>query len=110
MERLKRNINFFNYLNKADKKRKKIIIKAAKKDQIYSICDCVLNILKGNLPLKEEDKKKLYKRRYKLRKLLEKSKLENKKTILQEGGFLQVLLPALITSLSTIIGNLIKNE
>ena len=35
-----------------DKKYQKLIIKNADKKLIQSICECVMNMLKGNLPIK----------------------------------------------------------
>ena len=70
-----------------DKKYKRIIIKNADKKLIQSICECVLNMLKGNLSIKESDKQKLKKFRKPLHKLVQKSGLENKRKILiQQGG------------------------
>ena len=36
-----------------DKKYQRLIIKNADKKLIKSICECVLNMLKGNIPIKE---------------------------------------------------------
>ena len=38
-----------------DKKYQKLIIKKADNKLIQSICECVLNILKGNLPIEQSD-------------------------------------------------------
>ena len=87
-----------------DKKYQKLIIKNADKKLIQSICECVLNILKGNLPIKESDKQKLKKFRKPLHKLVQKSGLKNKRKILiQQDGLLPILIPSIIGGLATII-------
>ena len=109
MERVARNSEFLKFLNQNNNKVKKIIIEKANKDQIYSICDCVLNILNGKLNV-DDNKNKLIKKRRCMRKLLTKSSLKKKKKILQTGGFLQILIPAIISGLASIATGLLKND
>lgn len=108
MERVLRNKTFLKFLNISNKKLKKHIISCASKDQIYSLCDCVFNILNGNIPLNKDHELLLYKKRNCLRILLRKSSVKKKKKILQTGGFLGILVPAIISGLSSIISAFIS--
>ena len=87
------------------------IIQNSDRKIIEAVCECVLNLLNGNIKLSESDKKSLEKYKFTLRKLVEKSNLNNKKKILiQHGGFLQFLIPAAITGISSIISSLISRQ
>ena len=64
-----------------------------------------------NMFISEDDKKRLYKYRNTLRKIVSKSSLKQKKKVLiQKGGFLQFIIPAAITGISSIISSLITNN
>ena len=65
------------------------IIDVAGKELVYCICDCVLNVLNGNIPVNKEEKKRLKQRRKCLRELVKKKTSDKKrKHLIQEGGFL----------------------
>jgi hypothetical protein len=83
---------------------KKAILNKADKQLILSICDIIFNILNGNVHIDNDTKNKLNKHKFFLRRLIEKSSLQQKKKILiQKGGnILGIILPALITTLSAI--------
>jgi hypothetical protein len=90
---------------------KKSIFDKADKQLIKAICEGALNLLYGNLPISESDKEKLKSFKNLLRKLTQKSSLANKKKLLnQKGGFLNILLPAIVTGISSIINNLIDKQ
>jgi hypothetical protein len=83
------------------KKIRTAILQNADRQLIEAICECIYNLLKGNIELKETDKENLYKYRHILRKLVKRSNLkQKKKIIIQKGGFLQYLIPAAITGIS----------
>lgn len=91
---------------KQTRKRNKILDLADEGD-IDALCDCVHNLLNGNIEAKQSQLNKLHKHRYTLRKLV-KPKVtlkERKKVLKQKGGFLQFLLPIL----APILGALAKN-
>ena len=70
-----------------------------------------MNTLNGNVELGPRDKEKLEKFKYSLRKLLKKKSIKlKKKILLQEGGFLQVLLPSAITLIGTLIEHLVNRK
>lgn len=90
---------------------RKAIIKNGDKELIFSICECILNSLNGNLKLSHDNLKSLEPYRYTLRNLIKKSNINSKKKLLiQRGGFLNILLPAIITGLATIISSTINKE
>ena len=64
---------------------------------VHCICDCVHNLLQGNIPVIEEVNKRLKRRKHCLRKLINKkiSDRENKHLI-QEGEFLGSIIPTLV--------------
>jgi hypothetical protein len=87
-------------ISKCKDKYRSAILKNADKKLINAICECVFNMLKGNLKVDENTKANLYKYKNILRKLVQKSSLKTKRKILQQkGGFLQVLLPTILPTL-----------
>ncbi len=111
MEKLKNNLETLKLLCDCKKKIKNNIIKKGKKDLILTINECVLNTLNGNVELGPREKDKLKRFKYSLRKLLKKKSVKlKKKVLLQEGGFLQVLLPSAITLIGTLIEHLVNKQ
>ena len=111
LSNVKRNFDSLKMLSCCPKKLRNSILNGAPKDLIDTICECILNLLNGNLDLKEIDKQKLDKHKFSLRKLLKRTSLKEKKKILiQKGGFLQILLPSIISGLASIISSVISKE
>lgn len=87
------------------------IIQNGNKNFIKSICECCHNLLKGNIKLPKEDLEKIRKYKAAIRKILKKSSLKTKKKFLiQHGGFLQILIPAAVSAISSIISSFINKE
>ena len=85
------------------------ILKEADEGLITALCDIIHNVLNGRINISDNDKKKLQKYKKTLRFIIKKSTLEHKKKYLkQKGGFLQFLIPAVITGLSSIISSYIS--
>lgn len=92
-------IKLYIYIYKSDKKL------------VNSICEMVFNLINGNLNINSSDFQKLKKYKTSLRKLVKKSNLASKKKILvQNGGFLQFLIPAVVTGISEIVSSLISKK
>ena len=92
------------------KYRKAILLNADKK-LIEAICQSIHNVLVGNINITLSERNRLKKFRKTLHKLLEKSSLATKKNILiQRGGFLQFLIPAVVTGIASIISSVIENQ
>lgn len=82
------------------------LIKKGEKKLIDCIDECVYNTLNGNVKLSPKDKIRLSKYKYSLRKLLnKKNQKDKKKVIIQEGGFLRILLPSAIALISSLLNN-----
>ena len=77
-------------------KIKHAVLKNCENDLIHIICDCVYNVIKGNVPgLTQEKVNKLARHKTSLIKLTEKVLIkEKRKLLVQKGdGFLPFLLP-----------------
>ena len=110
-EILKNNQDLLLTLSKCKPRLRKVLLENADKDLVDAICQCVFNLLQGNISLTNAEKEQLNKYRHSLRKIVNKSSLKEKKKILvQHGGFLQYLIPAAITGISEIISSLINKS
>ena len=79
---------------------RKGMVKAADPSLVRCLCECALNILKGNVPLSPTHKRSLGRRKKDLRALASRrGSITGKKRILQKGGFIGSLLAALGTLL-----------
>jgi hypothetical protein len=100
----------------ANLKMKLGIIKSCDTKTINKICECVLNVLNNNIKLGEEEFNNLKPFAKYCRILLNKKiNIKEKKKILikkgiQRGGFLQFIIPAVISGISTIISSLIAKK
>ena len=73
---------------------------------VKCICECVKNVLVGNVSLTPENKKRLKRHKRSLRRLiLKKTPLTEKKRIVQSGGFLGALLGPIVKVLSGLFGS-----
>ena len=72
MDKIKNNLDYLKILSDCTKPMHNSIITSAKKDLIYTLCECVLNCMNGNINLNETTKGKLCKHKNKLRHLLKK--------------------------------------
>ena len=88
--RVVKNRKFLDALQLVEQKHRKELIKGATSEQINTISEVALNILQGNIPLKEHHKKKLNQHKKSLRGLASKgvSVKKRKKIINQHGGMI----------------------
>jgi hypothetical protein len=87
------------------------ILSNADKKLVIAILDSVFNLLNGSLNLSKPDLAKLAKYKHVFRRLIEKAPLaEKKKILVQHGGFLQFLVPAIVTGISSIVSSLISSN
>ena len=88
----------------------KAMIKNADSGLIKCLCECALNILKGNVPLTPGQKLKLKRHKTQLRQLAKRGQaIGRKKVILQKGGFLPALLAPILGSILPAVGAGIGN-
>ena len=93
-------------LKEASPKVRKQILKDCNSSLLCCICECAINILKGTVPLKEAQKKRLARFKHKLRKLASKKpRRKIKKRIVQTGGFIGALLTPVLSFLGTLLSN-----
>ena len=113
IDNLKKNKNILEYLGKCKAKIRRAILANADKELVDSICQCVFNMLSGNIDLNENEKRNLVKYKKTLRTIVGRSTLKEKKKILvQQGGFLQFLIPIFnfITGISQILSSWIGSS
>ena len=107
-ERLRRNAPILRALHRASPAaRKRFLRTRCNQDFINCICECAKNVLKGNVPLTASQRSGLRRRKKTLHLLaLKKTPLLKKKKLIQSGGFLGLLIPAIVSVLSSVIGGL----
>ena len=96
-----------NAINKArwDKDECNRIINETGMELVHCICDCVHNVMKGDIPLTEEERKRFNKHRYCVRKLVDaKTSDRKRKHLIQEGGFLGAIIPTLVGLVGRLFG------
>lgn len=108
MKRLTNNKHILHVLKKSNPKLRKAILKNSDKELIETVCEICHNILKGNVPITTKCRSKLKKYKRDIRSLASPNiKLASKRNIVvQKGGFLPIILEAL---LSSIIGSILNN-
>ena len=100
----KKHANILRALNQLEGKQRVVLLGNADQNLVKCLCECALNILRGNVPLKPGEKNRLRKHAKLLRLLSVKRKNNNfrgkKKLLLQHGagGFLPALLAPIIAA------------
>ncbi len=98
-------------LKRLDTKDRKKFFKSCSKECVFSVCECVQNLLNNNLKINHSQLKKLSRHKQSLRELVAKrTSLVKRKRILQKGGFLGTLLPIIIPALSSLLGDFVRNN
>jgi hypothetical protein len=88
-------------------KERKKFFKTCSRDCVSKVCECIKNVLNANLKIKSSHLRKLSRHKQTLRVLASKNtSLAKRKKLLQKGGFLSILLPALIPALASLLGGL----
>lgn len=103
----KKHIAILQALQHLNQEQRQALLRKADPGIIRCICECALNVLCGNVPLKGSQRKKLRRHAPILRRLASKksSWRSKKRFVVQSGGFLPLLLaPILGTLLSNLIG------
>ena len=91
-------------LNKA--KKKSAFLKKCPNSVIKGICECAVNLLRGNIPITKQKKNKLVSYKRTLRRLGDRKVplFKKRRLLVQKGeGFLSILLPAAVSILSSLI-------
>lgn len=110
MKKLKKHYHFLNYISKCSPKERKALLGTADKSQIACLSEICLNVLAGNVPT---NVKKLRKYKTTIRQLAKRSTcVKRKKKLLsgQTGGFLPLVIPAIVSALAGMAGRAIGNR
>src|SRR5260221_5342422 len=103
--RVKKYKQQLRLLHDASPKIRKSLIVGCRPQMLSCICECAVNILKGNVPLTSGQKKKLCRHKHSLRLLSNKKvAIKSKKKLLQTGGFLGALLTPILSLLGGLLG------
>ena len=105
MRRIRSTYHALHVLKLADPKLRKAIFANCYKETLKGICECTLNVLRGNIPLTARGKLKLQKHKSSFRKLAEcgVSLSAKRKVINQKGRFLLHLLSAILPTLAGLL-------
>jgi hypothetical protein len=110
-ERLRAIHKELTKLKKLGPNARKKFFKTCNKDCIVKVCECIKNVLNSNLKIKSSHLKKLSRHKQTLRALASKStSLTKRKQLLQRGGFIGALLPAIIPAVASLLGGLFSRN
>lgn len=101
MASVKKHLPLLKLLKESPSSLRHKIIRYSDLDLINTICECVYNSLKGNIPLKKREVSKLRKFKKVLRKIFKADGglKKTQKIIIQSGGaFLPALLSPIVTA------------
>lgn len=92
-------------IKKCPKALRKQLLEKLPLRSVKAICECSLNVLKGNIPLTSQQKKSLSHYKSTIRKVGSKkgALFQKKRLIIQNGGFLNILIPAALSVLTGLI-------
>ena len=96
-----------------NKKKRNLLLNYGNADQMRAVSECAHNLLQGNVPMKSPEVKKMKRFKTSLRGLANpRMSVDKKKRLLsqQGGGFLGSLIPLAVTALSSLFGNLGKQQ
>lgn len=104
--RLRNNADFLRVLAKASPKLRRAILSCCHSELIKAICEVTLNVLRGVVPVNQQQKEKLKRYKKVLRALADrKVSLKKKREHLNQtgGNFLPVLLPPVLSALASLL-------
>lgn len=103
--RIKANTPFLHLLARSSLKKRKNLLKQATKEELASLFEICLNIIRGNIPVQGKDYKRLKRQKQLIRRLADKkvSVTQKKKLINQKGGFIGSLAAIALPILSQLL-------
>ena len=103
-KRVRKYLPVLRRINKLGDKAKRDFVRKCDRGFLDCISECAKNVLKGNVQLTDRQKMKLRRSQNDLRELsTKKTALQNKRRILQKGGFLTALLPPILGVLANLL-------
>ena len=102
---LKASEPFLNLPARSSAKRRKALLSQVTRNELKSLCEICLNILKGNIPLDDKTFHKLKRYKSKLRTLADKKTplAEKKKIVNQHGGFVGTVAAIALPLLASLL-------
>ena len=97
---------FLEFLTATNPLQQKALLITATPSQIHSICECIINVLHGTVPLDDHVRRSLTSHQESLYALADSTipYADKKKLLVQKGGgFLDQLLPVILPALSFLI-------
>ena len=106
--RMKKHYNMLNAIHQCTPDERKQLLRVAKPELIHAICDCIVNVVYGKVPISNYNKCQLRKKVTVLKKLSssKEAAAKKKKLLIQHGGgFLSTILgPVLKTIAGAVLG------
>jgi len=98
VKKILRNKDYLKSLIKTSPKNRKLLIKAATPDQLGSLIEATLNVANSNVPVSIKTRSKLRKYKGAIQKVAfsKGNKCKRKRILIQQGGFLPVLLSSVL--------------
>ena len=97
-------------INRLGEKARRKLVQKCNRQLLDCFSECSRNVLKGNVPLKDSEVKKLRREKRNLKALsLRKTSLKKKRKILQKGGFIGALLPPVLSVLGSLLAGVVGN-
>lgn len=108
--RMSKYVHLLKKLINARGTKRNEVIRDADLCFVKILCECALNVLKGRVPLTKTQLKRLRPHANTLVKLSDKktSQKEQRDILRKKGGFLPIILPALISTLGSMAGDTIS--
>jgi len=98
VKQILRNKDYLKSLIKTSPRNRKLLIKAATPDQLRSIFEATLNVANCNVPVNLKTRNKLRKFKGAIEKVAfaKGNKCKRKQILIQQGGFLPILLSSVL--------------
>ena len=100
MSRLSKDRALLEALIHASPKERKALLKVCDISRIHSVCECVYNVLRGNVPLSDKCKRQLCKYKTTLRRIVKRGEswVKKRRYLVQKGGgfFIPLLLSTVL--------------
>ena len=110
-QRVRKILSELKRLHRMSKKDRRKYLQTCDGPFVDCVCECMRNLLKGRVPLKTKQLKALRRFRKFIRKAAAKKTSRNeRRKILQKGGFIGAILPPLVAGLSGLLGSLLNRN
>jgi len=112
IDNIKNQIDLLKIIADPKNKYSKLLLKSGNRKLINTICEIIYNVLSGKIKISDQNKEKWKNFRKTLLKLVDNNQnfKQRRKILVQKGGFLQFILPAVITGIASIISSAISSS